>query len=50
MAKAADRVIGKAKEVIAEVIGDGRLQREGEKQRKQPDPPEPRETPKSLPE
>ncbi len=50
MAKTADRLIGKAKEVIAEVIGDGKLQREGEKQKKQPDPPEPRDPPKSLPE
>jgi uncharacterized protein YjbJ (UPF0337 family) len=50
MAKAADSVIGKTKEVIAEVIGDGKLQREGEQQRKKPDRPEPLETPKSLPE
>jgi uncharacterized protein YjbJ (UPF0337 family) len=50
MAKPTDEVIGRTKEVIAEVTGDEKLKKEGEKQRKKPDPSDPLETPRNLPE
>jgi len=50
MTKLSDEVAGKTKEIAAEVTGDEKLQKEGEKQRKKPDPSDPLETPKNLPE
>jgi uncharacterized protein YjbJ (UPF0337 family) len=32
MAKVKDKVVGKAKELIAEIIGDGKLRQEGKEQ------------------
>jgi uncharacterized protein YjbJ (UPF0337 family) len=48
MSKLTDEVAGKTKEIVAEVTGDEKLQKDGEKQRKKPDPSDPLETPKNL--
>ena len=44
MTKTSDKVVGKAKQVIAEVTGDGQLAEEGKRQEKKP---EPKDEPKS---